>query len=262
VEHLSSPPLAVTPLPQPADVGCPDATLHPLRIDDFKGGETGALERLVSYCATRDGLGRYKETRNGLLGNYSSRFSPWLALGCLSPRIIMSEVRKHEARFGANESTYWMQFELLWRDYFRLVFEKYQNRLFQHGGLKQRPTGKADAQRFADWCNGKTRCNFVNANMNELRETGWMSNRGRQNVASYLVHDLGVDWRWGAAWFEYLLLDYDVCSNYGNWNYVAGIGNDPRPNRKFNTSLQQSMYDPDGTFTRTWNVVSQPSNNH
>lgn len=111
--------------------------------------------------------------------------------------------------------------------------------------------------------------------MRELLATGWMSNRGRQNVASFLVKDLHLDWRLGAEWFESLLLDHDVCSNYGNWNYVAGavhflyiykiiriffiiffplsgIGNDPREDRKFNMIKQSMDYDLDGNFIRLW----------
>jgi len=88
--------------------------------------------------------------------------------------------------------------------------------------------------------------------MRELLATGWMSNRGRQNVASFLVKDLHLDWRLGAEWFESCLLDHDVCSNYGNWNYVAGIGNDPREDRKFNMIKQSMDYDPDGNFIGQW----------
>ena len=91
----------------------------------------------------------------------------------------------------------------------------------------------------------------MNANMIELAQTGWMSNRGRQNVASYFSKDMGLDWRIGAAYFESMLIDYDVHSNYGNWMYVAGVGNDPR-DRKFNVALQAERYDPNGRFQRTW----------
>merc|ERR1712013_504194 len=99
---------------------------------------------------------------------------------------------------------------------------------------------------------GRTGVPFVDANMRELKLTGWMSNRGRQNVASFLVKDLGLDWRLGAEWFESQLLDHDVCSNYGNWNYAAGIGNDPRENRKFNMIKQAMDYDGEGEFVRLW----------
>jgi deoxyribodipyrimidine photo-lyase len=105
---------------------------------------------------------------------------------------------------------------------------------------------------FKQWINGEIAEPFVNANMLELKLSGFMSNRGRQNVASYLIHDLGIDWRWGAAYFEMQLLDYDVSSNWGNWAYIAGVGNDPRPFRKFNIKKQQEQYDPDGMFTNYW----------
>jgi deoxyribodipyrimidine photo-lyase len=92
--------------------------------------------------------------------------------------------------------------------------------------------------------------------MNELRDTGFLSNRGRQNAGSYLVHHLNVDWRWGAAWFEHALVDYDPCSNYGNWAYLAGVGNDPRPNRVFDPVRQADMYDADKKYQNTWKTRS------
>ncbi|TCP25914.1 DNA photolyase-like FAD binding protein [Tenacibaculum skagerrakense] len=87
--------------------------------------------------------------------------------------------------------------------------------------------------------------------MIELKETGWMSNRGRQNVASYFAKELQLDWRIGASYFESMLIDYDVHSNYGNWKYVSGVGNDPR-DRKFNIQLQADRYDKNGNYQRTW----------
>ena len=99
---------------------------------------------------------------------------------------------------------------------------------------------------------GQTPHRFVNAHLNELRTSGWMSNRGRQIVASYLIHDLGVDWRQGASYFEKMLLDYDVASNWGNWNYLAGVGADPRKNRYFDPDLQASRYDPLGIYQDRW----------
>jgi deoxyribodipyrimidine photo-lyase len=92
--------------------------------------------------------------------------------------------------------------------------------------------------------------------MIELRETGFMSNRGRQIVASYLINDLKVDWRYGAAYFEEQLVDYDVCSNWGNWAYLAGVGNDPRSNRYFDTTKQAETYDRNGDYRKRWLRVS------
>ena len=88
--------------------------------------------------------------------------------------------------------------------------------------------------------------------MRELQLTGFMSNRSRQNVASHFVHELGMDWRIGAQYFEALLVDYDVYSNWGNWAYVAGVGNDPRENRRFNIAHQAQTYDPEGAYQKLW----------
>ena len=100
--------------------------------------------------------------------------------------------------------------------------------------------------------NGKTSEPFVNANMIELSKTGFMSNRGRQNVANFLTKELKIDWRIGAEYFEAMLIDYDVHSNYGNWLYNAGIGNDSMPFRKFNQTLQSDRYDPNKNYEKLW----------
>lgn len=220
----------------------------------FTGGSEQALKRLQRYFWEEDRLKEYKTTRNGLLGQgYSSKFSPWLALGCISPIQVYHEVKRYEVERVANESTYWLIIEFLWRDYFRFVFKKYGNKFFQEEGLAERkPDTRWNKKLFWKWVNGQTGNAFVDANMRELRLTGFMSNRGRQNVASFLVKDLNLDWVAGAAWFEHALIDYDVHSNWGNWAYVAGVGNDPRENRYFNTQKQAAMYDPDGSYTVFW----------
>lgn len=220
----------------------------------FSGGESKAWERIGYYFWEKNLIVQYKETRNGLLGlDYSSKLSPWLAWGCVSARSVFHEVRKFESERIANDSTYWLTFELWWREYFKFVAKKYGSRIFKPGGLRQEP-GKwlHDRQRFDRWISGKTGIPFVDANIREMNQTGFMSNRGRQNVASYLAKDLGVDWTWGAAYFEHMLIDYDCSSNWGNWAYVAGVGNDPRENRYFNTWKQASMYDPQGAFIKNW----------
>eukprot|EP00092_Neocalanus_flemingeri_P018235 GFUD01019735.1.p1 GENE.GFUD01019735.1~~GFUD01019735.1.p1 ORF type:complete len:558 (+),score=144.72 GFUD01019735.1:51-1724(+) len=218
------------------------------------GGETSGLDRLHNYLWGSHAVARYKETRNGMVGeDYSTKFSPWLALGCISPRMIFSQIKKYEQEEVANQSTYWVIFELIWRDYFKFVCQKYGDRVFYLSGIlnKHLPWSQ-DMDQFRAWAEGRTGVPFVDANMRELKETGWMSNRGRQNVASFLIKDLGLDWRLGAEWFESQLLDHDVCSNYGNWNYAAGIGNDPRENRKFNMIKQGMDYDGEGEFVRLW----------
>jgi deoxyribodipyrimidine photo-lyase len=231
-------------------------TLDPRGVMPMRGGPTAALERLSHFTGASRALGHYKETRNGMLmADESSKLSPWLSAGALSPRAIYEAVRTYEARHGANESTYWLIFELLWRDFFHFTAAKHGADLFKCGGIaRATPRGVYDRRRFEAWCEGRTGHPFIDANMRELAATGWMSNRGRQNVASYLVHDLGLDWRLGAAWFEQLLVDYDPCSNWGNWQYLAGVGNDPREGRRFNPDLQAERYDPDGQYVRRWIV--------
>ena len=240
-------------LPSLSDLG-----FEPLESDSrtafpFEGGEQAALDRLQDYFFTTKKLGFYKKTRNGLLGkDYSSKFSPWLANGSISARTIYWQVKKFEREQYKNQSTYWLIFELIWRDYFKYVSIKYNNDIFKIGGILQKDyEWSREEQKIYRWIHGETQDDFVNANMLELKYTGWMSNRGRQNVASYFAKELLLDWRIGAAYFEEQLIDYDVHSNYGNWMYVSGVGNDPR-DRKFNTQLQAERYDSNGKFRKLW----------
>jgi deoxyribodipyrimidine photo-lyase len=218
------------------------------------GGELEGLKRLQYYLADTHAISTYKETRNGLIGDrYSSKLSPWLALGALSAKRIIESVNTYEQLFTANESTYWMKFELLWREFFQWTLKKHGDAFFRADGIRgKKQLVNHDSQKIENWRLGNTPDRFVNANMKELLHTGFMSNRGRQNVASYFVHNLQQDWRIGAAWFESQLIDYDVASNWGNWMYVAGVGNDPRQDRVFNTKKQAEMYDPDGAFQDLW----------
>ncbi|XP_061876638.1 cryptochrome DASH-like [Entelurus aequoreus] len=241
-------------IPSMADLQQTEPAKEPRSAFPCAGGESQAALRLQHYFWDTDAVASYKETRNGLIGvDYSTKFAPWLAMGCLSARYIYQQVRRYERERTANQSTYWVIFELLWRDYFKFVALKYGNRLFQVQGLQDKSLPwKQDVGLFSAWKEGRTGVPFVDANMRELAATGFMSNRGRQNVASFLTKDLGLDWRMGAEFFEYLLVDHDVCSNYGNWLYSAGVGNDPRENRKFNMIKQGLDYDPNGDYVRLW----------
>ena len=219
----------------------------------FKGGEQQALNRIEDYFWQTRKLAVYKKTRNGLTGkNYSSKLSAWLANGGISARTIYWKIKAFEQEETKNESTYWLFFELMWRDFFKYISLKYGDQIFKIGGILEKDydwkTNKAAKK---EWINGQTKYDFVNANMKEIAATGWMSNRGRQNVASYWAKELQQDWRIGAAYFESMLIDYDVHSNYGNWMYNSGVGNDPR-DRKVNIKSQAERYDGDGKFRRLW----------
>lgn len=242
-----------TQIPTLKDLGFKDFKTHANTAFPFKGGETSAIQRLNNYFFETKKLGFYKKTRNGLVGtDFSSKFSPWLANGSISARTIYWQVKKFEKEHYKNQSTYWLIFELIWRDYFKYISLKHGNTIFKIGGiLNKEYEWKTNQALIKQWIEGETRSTFVNANMVELKKTGWMSNRGRQNVASFFAKDLLLDWRIGAAYFESLLIDYDVHSNYGNWMYVAGVGNDPR-DRKFNVDTQAERYDANGKFQNLW----------
>lgn len=242
-----------TQIPTLEDVGFDTLEQPSKSAFPFLGGETEGLKRLHHYFFATKKLGFYKKTRNGLVGlDYSSKFSPWLANGSISAKTIYWEVKRFESEYYKNQSTYWLIFELIWRDYFKYISLKHHNQIFKLEGILNKSYDWSSNQNQIDkWINGQTRSDFVNANMIELKETGWMSNRGRQNVASFFAKELHLDWRIGAAYFEALLLDYDVHSNYGNWMYVSGVGNDPR-DRKFNVDLQAERYDTDGRYRKLW----------
>ena len=252
---INSPAIPAMELPTLDALGVTKTTIDSRAVLLFKGGESEAIQRLQHYFYDTQCLSSYKETRNGMVGaDYSSKFSPWLAMGCISPRFIYAEIKKYEKQFGANDSTYWLVFELLWRDFFRFMFKKYQTKFFLYEGIKSEKVNSKSLNEklLSQWMNGTTPSDFINANMLELQQTGFMSNRGRQNVASYFCNELNMDWRVGAAYFEEQLIDYDVCSNWGNWAYLAGVGNDPRGHRYFNIEKQAADYDKKKLFRNLW----------
>lgn len=259
IEALLKPLLANPgPLPAPKVLEVPERPAFP-----FVGGETEALKRLDEYIGASQPGRKYKQTRNGMLGvNYSTKFSAALAHGLISPRLLASRAEQMDRELGdkGKAGGYWIVFELLWRDYFHFVGAKYGSSMFTLEGIEEQLDSKSVQSKagewkspnslsdhndaFVRWTQGQTGVPLIDANMRELAATGFMSNRGRQNVASFLTKDLYYDWRLGAEWFESLLSDYDPNSNYGNWQYVAGVGNDPRSSRQFNPQKQLNDYDP------------------
>lgn len=219
-----------------------------------QGGERAGLDRLDSYVSQNGGVYTYKETRDGLMEfEDSSKLSFWLSHGVLSPRRVYQVLMRVEAEHGRNLSSYWLLFELLWREYFQWLMRATDERLFRRRGLLPYDLlWHQDRASFEIWAQGKTGYPLVDAAMAELNQTGFMSNRARQNAASFLTKNLGIDWLWGAAYFEAMLIDFDPASNYGNWAYQAGVGTDLRELRAFNVIGQGKRYDPSGDYARFW----------
>lgn len=233
----------------PEDV-MPDTKSHRVM---FIGGEHEAREHIKRYFLSASPAS-YKESRNELDGwSSSTKFSPYLALGNVSPKHIWHMVIDYEENKQKNDSTYWIKFELLWREYFHWLAHKFKRNLFQFAGQRSHgPLTCFVPERFKKWSQGNTPYPIVNACMKQLNATGFMSNRGRQIVASCLVNELGCDWRFGAAYFQQQLIDHDVASNWGNWQYIAGVGANPRGVSHFNIEKQTQIYDPERRFITKW----------
>ncbi|WP_435980475.1 DASH family cryptochrome [Psychrobacter sp. DM4] len=244
----------------PETLGSNDYTFEPRAFDtsvqlepNFKGGEGQALAHLNAYFDAQ-APSDYKVTRNALdTWDHSTKFSPWLANGSLSVKVLLNRLRHYEQEVVANDSTYWIWFELLWREYFCWYGVTHDKDLFLFKGISNRaPSNRHNQQRLEQWQSGETKYPIINACMKQLNSTGYMSNRGRQLVASCFIHELGLDWRYGATYFEQQLIDYDVSSNWGNWQYLAGVGADPRGCRQFNLKKQTQQHDPNGDFMDKW----------
>jgi deoxyribodipyrimidine photo-lyase len=268
-------------MPQELPEGAKSA--HP-----FKGGSKTGIER-IRHLIESGSMTAYKDTRNGLIGqDFSTKLSAWLALGSITARQVhwlmidfedgKTPLGKTTQGYGKgeNKGTAAVRFELLWRDYMRLCTQKFGTRLFFVDGYRRdkdanfkfisSPFSNSTAKKNSHGTNdddtrntverfvaGRTGTGLIDASQRELFLTGYTSNRTRQNVASYLSKHLGIDWRLGAEWYESCLIDYDVHSNWGNWQYVAGVGNDPRgAARVFNPVKQAVDYDSNGDYVRMW----------
>jgi deoxyribodipyrimidine photo-lyase len=235
----------------------------------LKGGETCGLAHLEYFCTNHAPVAQ----RNlACVDNYqSSRFSHYLAFGCLSPRKI---VEVAEERNGDDDACTWIISHMTMRDFFLYTCLATETQFYSRVGI---PVNKKAAesirwksfddhsvmQSWQHWASGKTHLPLVDAAMKELIQTGFCSNRVRQNAASVLTKDLGIDWRAGAEWFQFLLCDHCVGANWGNWLYFSGMGSDPK-NRHFRTVSQALKYDRDGTFVKKWcpelKSIDAPSN--
>ena len=206
------------------------------------GGETRARIRLATWC--RGDVIRYAERHDALAVEGTSRLSPYLHFGCVSPLEV-------ESRCPTRAGSEGFLRQLCWRDFHHQVTAAFP--AIAH--TDYRPRGRRwrnDAESLEAWKAGRTGYPIVDAGMRQLAAQGWMHNRARLLTASFLVKNLGLDWRLGAGHFLDLLVDGDIANNSGNWQWVAGTGNDTRPNRTFNPLRQALRFDPDGTYVRRW----------
>lgn len=232
-------------VPAPAGVewgGLPERLAPgPTAPDLPRGGERAGRERLEAWLA--GGVQRYADTRDDLARDGTSRLSPYLHLGCVSP--LETAVRARAA--GAEEFVR----QLCWRDFFAQLLAA-RPELAREDLNARRGDWTADEDGLARWREGRTGVPLVDASMRQLLREGWMHNRARLVAGSYLTKDLGVDWRAGAAHFDEHLVDGDLANNTGNWQWVAGTGADPRPYRRLSPERQAARFDPDGAYVRRY----------
>jgi deoxyribodipyrimidine photo-lyase len=206
--------------------------------EPMRGGETEARRRLANV-ARRD----YQP--NALATDATSRLSPYLHFGCVSPREVEERVSSEELRR-----------QLCWRDYFHHVLLHFPRNTTEEFQERYRRTidWDHDHDAFRAWCEGRTGFPLVDAAMRQLRHEGWMPGRARLVVGSFLTKDLGIDWRLGERWFMRMLIDGDEANNNGNWQWIASVGVDPAPafRRIFNPDRQMERFDPDGDYVRRW----------
>ena len=207
------------------------------------GFERSSL-KIRDYAIDSGKLKSYKETRDDPAADATSYLSVHLRFGTVSVRKIMAEVSEYESFLS----------ELAWREFFMQILYHFPRAA--HSNFKSIYDGiewRNDEAEFERWKNGETGFPFVDAGMRQLNETGYMHNRARMIAASFLCKDLLIDWRWGEAYFAKKLLDYELSSNNGNWQWAAGTGCDAAPYfRIFNPASQLSKFDPKMEYVKTW----------
>jgi deoxyribodipyrimidine photo-lyase len=230
-------------LPTAEELRLGDTVPDPVR----EPGEAAARRALWRWV--RGDIERYAE-RHDLTAGGTSVLSPYLRWGCLSPVEVEAAARR---RRGKGVSAFARQ--LAWRDFYaHVLLLNPANARHEFQERFRDLDWDDDAERLAAWREGRTGHPLVDAGMRQLAATGWMHNRGRLVVGSFLTKDLHLDWREGEAWFERLLLDGEPAQNNGNWQWIASTGVDPAPyfRRLYNPALQQRRHDPSGDYVRRW----------
>jgi deoxyribodipyrimidine photo-lyase len=207
-----------------------------------RGGETAGRQRLERWLA--EGLAGYEALRDDLAADATSRLSPYLHLGCLSAVELVTRVRELQERSEFER-------QLAWRDFFGQLLAA--NPRSARESLRDRgDRWRDDAEALERWRAGLTGYPLVDAAMRQLAAEGFVHNRARLVAGSFLAKTLYLDWRDGARAFSELLVDGDVASNVGNWQWVAGTGADTRPNRILDPLAQARRFDPRGAYVRRW----------
>ena len=214
--------------------------------DPLPGGEAAGRERLKRYLA--DGVRSYHDDHDQLGGDRSSRLSAYLHFGCVSAREVEDRLPP-----GAGPDAFRRQ--LCWRDFYaHVLFHHPRNARSEFQERYRGMRWSRAEQAFTAWCDGRTGFPLVDAGMRQLRREGWMHNRARLVVGSFLTKDLGIDWRWGERHFMRFLIDGDEANNNGNWQWIASVGVDPQPayRRIYNPARHMERYDPDGEYVRRY----------
>jgi deoxyribodipyrimidine photo-lyase len=232
-------------LPAADELGVEGAVPEPIT----EPGETAARAAFERWLA--EGVDHYAERQDGMARIGTSVLSPYLRWGCLSARECEERARAHGGR-GAGA---WAR-QLCWREFYAHVLLAFPGNTRDEFQERYRGTIDWDdaPERLAAWQEGRTGYPMVDAGMRQLARTGWMHNRARLVVGSFLTKDLHLDWRAGEAWFERLLLDGEPAQNNGNWQWIASVGVDPAPyfRRMYNPALHQQRFDPRGEYVRRW----------
>ncbi len=255
------------PFETPTQVQAPDSSIDSLPIPTLEdlnfscdqalpaAGEQVALDLLDHFCAGQ-AIFEYSEQRNFPAQPGTSQLSPHLRWGTLGIRQVWQATLEAEAQVRSDEAadslTTWRQ-EIAWREFYKHVLAAWPRLETQAYRSKYDDLEwDNNPDHFEAWCAGLTGYPIVDAAMRQLNQTGWMHNRCRMIVASFLTKDLLIDWRWGERYFMQKLVDGDLAANNGGWQWSAGVGTDPKPLRIFNPSTQAAKFDPEGEYIRTY----------
>ncbi len=240
-------------IPALHDLGMEQEVEEPL-----PGGEMRGRDRLSRFLS--EGVPEYTDNHDALGRDKTSRLSAYLHFGCISPRELEERLQAQRKRSGTSEASGKgadaFRRQLCWRDFYHHVLRHFPENA--HGEFQERYRGEIawndDEDQFQAWCEGQTGYPLVDAGMRQLRREGFMHNRARLVVGSFLTKDLGIDWRAGERWFMRLLLDGDQANNNGNWQWIASVGVDPQPffRRIYNPARHMERFDPDGDYVRRY----------